>query len=90
MADLAYKFTGVNTAQLANEVRLLRQTRMNLHAVVPQEFKEPARYDFRESGTDGMWVRHQAGQVALDLGLPGANNADHLITRIPEACHCPP
>jgi hypothetical protein len=25
MADLAYKFTGVNTAQLANEVRLLRQ-----------------------------------------------------------------
>src|SRR5713226_5106701 len=25
MADLTYKFTGVNTAQLANEVRLLRQ-----------------------------------------------------------------
>jgi hypothetical protein len=25
MADLTYKFTGVNTAQLANEVRILRQ-----------------------------------------------------------------
>jgi hypothetical protein len=25
MADLTYKITGVNTAQLANEVRILRQ-----------------------------------------------------------------
>jgi hypothetical protein len=25
MTDLTYKFTGVNTAQLANEVRILRQ-----------------------------------------------------------------
>ena len=53
------------------------------HAVVPQEFQEPGTYDFGESGREGMWVRRQAGQVALDLGLPGANNADHLITRIP-------
>jgi hypothetical protein len=152
MADLAYKFIGVNTAQLANEVRLLRQNsstfraleasavaagyttievrmgasllkgeiadsgkvnsstwgmRINsdasgswgvggrqatvgeviahelAHAVVPQEFREPGRIDPGESGTKGMWVRRQAGQVALDLGLPGANNADHLITRIP-------
>jgi hypothetical protein len=152
MADLNYKFTGVNTAQLANEVRLLRQNsstfraleaaavvagyktievrmgagllkgevadsgeinsttwgiRINsdatgswgvggrqatvgeviahefAHAVVPQEFSEPKRYDFSEGGTEGMWVRRQAGQVALDLGLPGANNADHLITKIP-------
>jgi hypothetical protein len=152
MADLTYKFTGVNTAQLANEVRLLRQnsstfrdleataaaagyktieiqmgagllpkdiadsTRTNsstrtirinsdatgswgvggrqatvgeviahelAHAVIPQVFKEPGVYNFRESGTEGMWVRRQTGQVALDLGLPGPNNADYLITRIP-------
>lgn len=53
------------------------------HAVVPNEFREPGRYDFSERGKEGMWVRRQAGQVAVDLGLPGANNADHLITKIP-------
>lgn len=152
MADLNYRFVGVNKAQLANEVQLLRQNsstfraleaaaaatgyrtievRMGAsllkggiadsgavnsstggmtinsdasgswgvggrqatvgeviahelaHAVVPQEFSEPGRVDFGESGREGMWVRRQAGQVARDLGLPGANNADHLITRIP-------
>jgi hypothetical protein len=152
MADLTYKFTGVNTSQLANEVQVLRQdsstfraleaaaaaagyktieiqmganllpkgiadsTRTNsstrtirinsdasgswgaggrqatvgeviahelAHAVVPREFSEPDRYDFSESGIEGMWVRRQAGQVARDLGLPGANNADYLITKIP-------
>jgi hypothetical protein len=126
MADLTYKFTGVNTAQLAKEVQRLRQNsstfrtleaaaaaagyttieiqmgagllkkdiadseridsttrriRINsdatgswgvggrqatvgemisheiAHAVVPQELKEPGRYDFSESGTQGMWVR---------------------------------
>ncbi len=152
MADLTYKITGVNTAQLANEVRILRQRsstfraleasaaaagyatieirmgagllkdnladsgkvnsstwgmRINsdtsgswgvggrqatvgeviahelAHAVVPQEFREPGVYDFTESGKEGMWVRRRAGQVAVDLGLPGANNADYLITKIP-------
>jgi hypothetical protein len=152
MAGLNYNFIGVNKAQLANEVRLLRQNsrtvraleaaaaaagyrtieiqmgagllpreiaksertdpstrtiRINsdatgswgdggrqatvgeviahelAHAVVPLEFREPGRFDFGEGGTEGMWVRRQAGQVARDLGLPGANNADHLITRIP-------
>jgi hypothetical protein len=152
MADLNYRFTGVNKAQLANEVRLLRQNsgtfraleaaaaaagyktieiqmaadllpgdiadstktdsstrtiRINsdatgswgtggrqatvgeviahelAHAVVPKEFEKPSVWDPGESGTEGMWVRRQAGQVARDLGLPGANNADHLITRIP-------
>jgi len=152
MADLSYKFIGVNTAQLANEVQLLRQSsstfraleaaavaagyktieirmgaglrkggvadsgeinsttwglRINsdatgswgaggrqatvgemiahelAHAVVPQDIKEPSHYDFGESGKEGMWVRHQAGQVTADLGLPGANNTDHLITGIP-------
>jgi hypothetical protein len=152
MADLNYKFTGVNTAQLANEVQILRQrsstfralkaaaaaagyttieiqmgagllpgdiansTRTNsstrtikinsdataswgvggrqatvgeviahelAHAVVPLEFSEPDRYDFSESGKEGMWVRRQAGQVAIDLGLPGPNNAGYLATRIP-------
>jgi hypothetical protein len=152
MADPTFKFTGVNTAQLANEVRLLRQNSSAFraleaaaaargyktieiqmgaglskasiassqptdsstwqitinsdatgswgvggrqatvgeviahelaHAVVPKEFEERSVYDFSESGKEGMWVRRQAGQVANDLGLPGANNADYLITKIP-------
>jgi len=152
MADPTYKFTGVNTAQLENEVRILRQNSSTFrameaaataagyktieiqmgpgllpgdvadssktnsstrtirissdatgswgiggrqatvgeviahelaHAVVPKEFEERHRIDPTESGREGMWVRHQAGQVANDLGLPGANNADYLITRIP-------
>src|SRR5450756_1077179 len=53
------------------------------HGVVPKEFREPGRLDYTESGKEGMWVRRQAGQVADDLGLPGPNNADHLITKIP-------
>jgi hypothetical protein len=126
MAELAYRFTGVNTAQLANEVRLLREKsstframeeaavaagyktieirmganvlqtsiadsirtdpstrtiRINsdatgswgvggrqvtvgeviahelAHAVVPNEFREPGRYDFSERGKEGVWVR---------------------------------
>lgn len=119
MADLSYKFAGVNTAQLANEVQLLRQNSATFrgpstrtiqinsdesgswgdggrqatvgeviahelaHAVVPKEFKQRRAIDYTESGKEGMWVRRQAGQVAGDLGLPGANNADYLITRIP-------
>ena len=152
MAHPTYKFTGVNTAQLENEVRLLRQNsstframeaaatargyktievqmgagllpgdvadsydpnsstwriRINsdatgswgvggrqatvgeviahelAHAVVPKEFEQRGTIDPTESGREGMWVRRQAGQVAGDLGLPGANNADYLITRIP-------
>lgn len=153
MADLSYKFTGMNTGQLANEVRLLRQNsstfralleaaaaaagyktieiRMGAglskasiagsqptdfntwqitinsdatgswgaggrqatvgemiahelaHAVVPKEFEQRGTIDLTESGKEGMWVRRQAGQVASDLGLPGANNADYLITRMP-------
>jgi hypothetical protein len=152
MAELNYKFTGVNTAQLANEVQILRQRsstfraleaaaaaagyttieirmaanllpgdiadstktdsstrtiRINsdvtaswgvgrrqatvgeviahelAHAVVPKEFREDGRLDYTESGKQGMWVRRQAGQVAIDLSLPGPNNADYLATRIP-------
>jgi hypothetical protein len=152
VADPTYKFSGVNAAQLANEVRLLRQNsstfraleaaataagyktieiqmgagllpgdiadstktdsstrtiRINsdatgswgvggrqatvgeliahelAHAVIPKEFAEPGRYNPTESGTEGMWVRRQAGQVASDLGLPGANNADYPLTPIP-------
>jgi hypothetical protein len=30
-----------------------------------------------------MWIRSQAGQVARELGLPGPNNADYPITKIP-------
>jgi hypothetical protein len=150
MAELNYKFTGVNTAQLANEVQILRQRsstfraleaaaaaagyttieirmaanllpgdiadstktdsstrtiRINsdvtaswgvgrrqatvgeviahelAHAVVPKEFREDGRLDYTESGKQGMWVRRQAGQVAIDLSLPGPNNADYLATR---------
>jgi hypothetical protein len=33
MADLSYKFTGVNTAQLANEVQLLRQNSSTFRAL---------------------------------------------------------
>jgi hypothetical protein len=33
MADLTYKFTGVNTAQLANEVRTLRQNSSTFRAL---------------------------------------------------------
>jgi hypothetical protein len=33
MADLTYKFTGVNTAQLANEVRILRQNSSTFRAL---------------------------------------------------------
>jgi hypothetical protein len=33
LADLSYKFTGVNTAQLANEVRLLRQNSSTFRAL---------------------------------------------------------
>jgi hypothetical protein len=33
MADLTYKFIGVNTAQLANEVRLLRQNSSTFRAL---------------------------------------------------------
>jgi hypothetical protein len=33
MADLVYRFTGVNTAQLANEVRLLRQNSSTFRAL---------------------------------------------------------
>jgi hypothetical protein len=152
MVDLTYKFTGVNTAQLANEVRILRQNSSTFraleaaavaagyatvevlmgagffkdhvadsgkinsstwgmrisseatgswgvggrqatvgeviahelaHGIIPQEFAEPGRYDVSERGKEGMWVRRQTGQVALELGLPGANNADHLISKIP-------
>ena len=152
MADLNYKFTGVNSEQLASEVQHLRKNsstfraleaaaaaagyntieiqigacilrdniadsiktgpstrtiRINsdvtgswgvggrqatvgeviahelAHPVVPPEFREPGVYDLTERGTEGMWVRRQAGQVARDLGLPGPNNADHLITKIP-------
>jgi hypothetical protein len=152
MAELNYKFTGVNTAQLANEVQILRQRsstfraleaaaaaagcttieirmganllpgdiadstktdsstrtiRINsdataswgvggrqvtvgeviahelAHAVVPKDFREDGRLDYTESSKEGMWVRRQAGQVAIDLGLPGPNNADYLATRIP-------
>jgi hypothetical protein len=53
------------------------------HAVVPQEFQQPGVIDYTEGGKEGMWVRRQAGQVAGDLGLPGANNADYLLTPIP-------
>jgi hypothetical protein len=152
MADLTYKFTGVNTAQLANEVQRLRRNsstfqaleaaavaagyttieikmgagllpgdiadstktnsftrtiRINsdatgswgvggrqatvgeviahelAHAVVPSQYERHATIDPQERDSEGMWVRRQAGQVALDLGLPGANNADYPITRIP-------
>jgi hypothetical protein len=140
MADLTYKFTGVNTSQLANEVQVLRQdsstfraleaaaaagytmieiqmsagllptdradsTRTNsftrtlrinsdesgswgvggrqatvgeviahelAHAVVPSQYRQHATTDPQERDTEGMWVRRQAGQVARDLGLPGA------------------
>jgi hypothetical protein len=34
MADLNYKFTGVNTAQLANEVQILRQRSRSLTGIV--------------------------------------------------------
>src|SRR5258708_33162337 len=152
MAELNYKFTGVNTAQLANEVQILRQRSSTFraletaaaaagyktieiqmgaglakasiagsqptdsgtwqiqinsdatgswgvggrqatvgeviahelaHAVVPQEFSERGRLDYTESGKEGMWVRRQAGQVAIELGLPGPNNADYLATKVP-------
>jgi hypothetical protein len=33
MADLNYRFTGVNTAQLENEVRLLRQNSSTFRAL---------------------------------------------------------
>jgi hypothetical protein len=33
MADLSYKFTGVNTAQLANEAQLLRQNSSTFRAL---------------------------------------------------------
>src|SRR5882724_3365138 len=33
MADLTYKFTGVNTAQLANEVRILQQNSSTFRAL---------------------------------------------------------
>ena len=33
MANLSYKFTGVNTAQLANEVQLLRQNSSTFRAL---------------------------------------------------------
>jgi hypothetical protein len=33
MADLTYKITGVNTAQLANEVRILRQNSSTFRAL---------------------------------------------------------
>ena len=33
MADLVYRFTGVNTAQLANEVRLLRESSSTFRAL---------------------------------------------------------
>ncbi len=33
MADLSYRFTGVNTAQLENEVRLLRQNSNTFRAM---------------------------------------------------------
>jgi hypothetical protein len=33
MTDLTYKFTGVNTAQLANEVRILRQQSSTFRAL---------------------------------------------------------
>jgi hypothetical protein len=33
MTDLTYKFTGVNTAQLANEVRILRQQSSKFRAL---------------------------------------------------------
>ena len=152
MADLTYKFSGVNTAKLADEVEFLRRNsgtfraleaaavaagykvvdlRMGAgllnytiadsqradpttwriridsdasgswgpgrrqatvgeviahelaHAVVPPEFQTPGVIDFQERGREGMWVRRQAGQVALELGLPGPNNADVPLTRIP-------
>lgn len=152
MADLNYKFTGVNKQQLANEIRHLREnsstfreleaaalaagyttveiemgagllsdniadsTRINsttrririnsdvtaswgvggrqaavgeiiahelAHAVIPTEYRQPGVIDFQENGSEGKWVRQQAGQVARDLRLPGPNNADFQATRIP-------
>jgi hypothetical protein len=152
MADLNYKFSGVNTAQLANEVETLRQhsstfraleaaaaaagyttieirmgagllsgniadsrktdsstrtIRINsdatgswgvggrqatvgeviahelAHAVVPPQYKQDATFDPLERDSEGMWVRRQAGKVAVELGLPGANNTDYPITKIP-------
>jgi hypothetical protein len=151
MADLNYVVTGVNTTQLANEVRILQQNSSTFrdleaaavangyttieirmgerlvtstiadsskvdgttwriridsdatgswgvggrqatvaeviahelaHAVVPEQYRQPGVIDFTESGSEGMWVRRQAGLVATDLGIFGPNNADHLITVI--------
>lgn len=53
------------------------------HAVVPTEYRQPGVYDFQENGSEGKWVRQQAGQVARDLRLPGPNNAEFPATRIP-------
>jgi len=53
------------------------------HAVVPPEHRAPGVIDPLERDSEGMWVRRQAGQVALDLGLRGPNNADYPATRIP-------
>jgi hypothetical protein len=52
------------------------------HAVVPLQ-QQNRVLDPQERDSEGIWVRRQAGQVARDLGLPGANNADYPITRIP-------
>jgi hypothetical protein len=37
----------------------------------------------RPNSPEELWVRRQAGAVANDLSLPGANNADFPITVVP-------
>jgi hypothetical protein len=151
MADLTYKFTGVNTAQLANEVQRLRRNsstfqaletaavaagyttieiemgagllpgdiadstktnsftrtiRINsdatgswgvggrqatvgeviahelAHAVVPSQYERHATIDPQERDSEGMWVRRQAGRVAIEAGGKPMSDAECARTSL--------